>query len=118
MPRSEFRRHFRISLDVYKHLLGDFHQNLTKTYRGRYLPISPEKQILVFLWYVTNQDSQREIAMLFGIGESAVNKITRYVGELIGEHRQKYISWPNNERENDISNCFEDLCGNPNIVGP
>lgn len=91
---------------------------LTKVQHGGYAPISVEKQFLVFLWYVAYQDSQREIAMIFGIGEWAVNNIIRNVSDVLCQHRHEYISWPNDlDRENDISDSFYDLCGIPNVCG-
>jgi hypothetical protein len=50
-------------------LLRDLKPDLVKHYRGGKETISPETQLLVFLWYVANQDSQREIGVLFGISE-------------------------------------------------
>jgi hypothetical protein len=55
---------------MYEHLLRDLKPDLVKHYHGGKEPISPETQLLVFfLWYVANQDSQREIGVLFGISE-------------------------------------------------
>lgn len=48
MTASEFRRHFRVAPDIYRHLLDKFREDLTKIYRGGYVPISVEKQFLVF----------------------------------------------------------------------
>ena len=46
---------------------------MTNIYRGRFEPVPPEKQLVLFLWYSANQDSQREIAVLFDVGEWYVN---------------------------------------------
>lgn len=55
--------------------------------------------------------------MVFGIGEWAVNDIIRNISDVLCQHRHEYISWPNVDRENDISDSFFDLCGIPNICG-
>jgi len=67
---------------MYEHLLRDLKPDLVKHYSGGKEPIYPETQLLVFLWYVANQDSPREIGVLFGIGEWSVNTIIKHVVEV------------------------------------
>ena len=50
MSSYEFWRHFRVSKDVYEHLLADLHDDLNKEYCGGYEPVSPETRLLVLLW--------------------------------------------------------------------
>ena len=117
MISAEFRRHFRVTINMYEHLLRDLKPDLVKHYRGGKEPISPETQLLVFLWYVANQDSQREIGVLFGISEWSVNTIVKHVVEVICERVDDYIKLPNRDREEEIAESFEESCGIPNIVG-
>ena len=100
MTSAEFRRHFRVTINMYEHLLRDLKPDLVKHYHGGKEPISPETQLLVFfLWYVANQDSQREIGVLFGISEWSVNIIAKHVVEVICERVDDYIKLPNRDRE-------------------
>lgn len=117
MNNREFRRHFRVSLGIYNHLLDSFYGELKKVYRGGYLPISPEKQLLLYLWFAANQDSQREVAMLFGVGEWAVNKTIKQVSDVLCERKEHYIHWPSVQRENEIAHSFENMSRICNIVG-
>jgi hypothetical protein len=41
--------------------------------------ITPQKQLLVFLCYLSNQESMREIGHYFGLGKSTVHGILRRV---------------------------------------
>ena len=82
MTSAEFRRHFRVTINMYEHLLRDLKPDLVKHYSGGKEPISPETHLLVFFWYVANQDSPREIGVLFGIGEWSVNTIIKHVVEV------------------------------------
>ena len=117
MSPSELRRHFRVSIDIYKHLLDDLRADLTKIYRGGFEPVPPEKQLLTFLWYAANQDSQREIAVLFDVGEWYVNTAVKNVAEVWCTRVNQYIKMPNNDREDEISSSFESICGISNMVG-
>lgn len=71
----------------------------------------------MFLWYVANQDSQREIGILFGISEWSVNIIIRSVVEILCQHVDNYIKMPNEDREAEIAATFEEYCWFPNIIG-
>jgi hypothetical protein len=103
--------------NIYVMTLHQSWRILTKIYHGGYFPVSPDKNILMFLWYAANQDSQREIELLFGTGEWAVNTYIKEVEDVICRHSARYIKWPNVQRENDISRSFYDMCRIRNVVG-
>lgn len=117
MSNAEFSRHFRVSVDVFQHIVDKLSQSLIKEFHGGYHPVSVETQVLVFLWYVSNQNSQREIALLFGLSEWSVNTIIHCVAQCICDISDSYISMANAQREVEISNSFNDSCGIRNIVG-
>ena len=69
---DDFRRHFRLSRVAFEQLLEHVGptlllQSLTKE------GVAPEKQLLLFLWYMGNPESMREMANLFGISISTVH---------------------------------------------
>ena len=35
-------------------------------------PVSPDKQLLIFLWYISNQASMREMGRMFGVSRFTV----------------------------------------------
>ncbi|XP_060083974.1 uncharacterized protein LOC132563238 [Ylistrum balloti] len=70
------------------HVKDELHDQLLKTYRGGYLLILPDKQLLIFVWYCADQDSQREIAVLFGI-ESF--KVMSGIGNIVGALDGTYL---------------------------
>ena len=72
---DDFRHHFRLSRDVYEQLLQHIAPSLMLENEGGKEGIDPDKQLLIFLWYMGNQDSMREIANLFGISISTVHSI-------------------------------------------
>jgi len=114
---NEFRRHFRINRNVFEHLLTAIRENLTKLYHGGFLPVPPNKQLLIFIWYLSNQDSQREIALLFGVSEWFVHCCIRHVAEILIASKNNYIIWPSHDRQLEIADNFEDIFIFPGIVG-
>jgi hypothetical protein len=114
---SEFRRHFRISKTMYSHLLNEFRDPLKKINHGGYIPIPPKDQLYIFIWYLANLDSQREIALLFGVSEWFVHTCIKNVAEILSARVKQYISWPSYERQRHISEGFETNTTFPGIVG-
>lgn len=91
----DFKHDFRLRRETFDSLLTEMRPYLTYPDRpiGKH-PIPPEKQILVYLWYMANQDSMREIARLFGISTFTVHRCARRVSEAICTHLlKKLITW-------------------------
>lgn len=62
MNEIEFKKHFRLSRDTYNILLTELGPSLKYRQRSTGKPaLTPDKQLLVFLWYMANKDSMREL---------------------------------------------------------
>lgn len=114
---QDFEYHFRLShrtfhllLQKYAHLIeGDV------LYRGGYEVIPAEKRLAVFIWYIANQSSMRQVAIKFGLSKGTVQKVVHHVAEVLSENCDQIIQWPNAERRRSISEGFgNDL---PGIIG-
>ena len=76
---DDFYAHFRLSNAVYELIVGRLDPHLSREYGGGIEQVSPNKQILIFLWYMANQDSRREVSQQFGIGTPTVHNILKNV---------------------------------------
>ena len=70
---GDFKAHLRISTETHEKVVELISEDLAAEYNGGHLPIAPDKAILLFVWYLSNQDSMREISHLFGISMSTVH---------------------------------------------
>ncbi|KAK3107692.1 hypothetical protein FSP39_020061 [Pinctada imbricata] len=86
-------------------------------YRGGSLPIEPDKQLLVFLNYLGNQQSMRECAHLFGLSKSTVHRVIHSVTSALLQIKDKVIRWPNGEEQKEIAREVQRNCGIPGVVG-
>jgi hypothetical protein len=59
--------HFRIDRATFEIILQTIALHLTSNNVSGKEQIPPEKQLLLFIWYISNQESMREAANLFGI---------------------------------------------------
>ena len=76
---EDFHTHFRFSNAVYKLIVERLDPHLSREHGGGIEQMSPNKQILIFLWYMANQDSMKEVSRQFGIGTSTVHNILKNV---------------------------------------
>ncbi|KAL9964798.1 hypothetical protein ACROYT_G028486 [Oculina patagonica] len=79
--------------------------------------ISPEKQVLAFLWIIGNQEPARAVADRFDMTMSSVNRVLNRLSQAAVELSGQYIKWPDANRKQAIRNSFEDEGGFPGIIG-
>lgn len=76
---EDYRSHFRISKTVVELIHERLGHYLIRQHGGGLEQTTSYKQILIFLWYMANQDSMREVGQQFGEGTSTVHDILKKV---------------------------------------
>ncbi|XP_064647456.1 uncharacterized protein LOC135500138 [Lineus longissimus] len=118
MSWKEFSSHFRISPRTFDFIQSVVEMDLLPKAPGGPLDaILPTKQIMVFLWYLANQEVMRSVAVKFGVSESTVHKIVRNVAEALIRRKKQFIRWPTPERRREISASFQESSGLVGVVG-
>ncbi|XP_033738912.1 putative nuclease HARBI1 [Pecten maximus] len=115
---TDFRRDFRVCKNTFERLIAELTPAIEYTIResGKEgLPV--RKQLLVYLWYISNQDSIREISRLFGVSTSTVHRCIRRVSKALCSMRQHIIRWPDFGTQGLISEAISERVGLPNVVG-
>ena len=80
--------------------------------------VSMEKQLLIFLRYLTTQMTIQAIADQFGVCEYKVFSIVKRLANIVcQEFLQKYIKWPVGEKVFNIVKGFKDLKNFPGVIG-
>ena len=85
---KQFLRHFRVSPETFDVIMNSIVHSITDdiAWPGGSKPILPGKKLLVFLWYMANQETLREISNTFAIGTTTVHEIVMTVSEAINEN--------------------------------
>ena len=75
-----FARHLRISKHQFEYLLTTLQENgLHSEHTQGRTPVPDDKKLLMFLWYMANQNSFREISDKFDVSQSAAHGVIRQV---------------------------------------
>jgi hypothetical protein len=96
-----FYQLFRLKKETFQSLLRvllehDEQQLIKKMYRGRNYPVQPEKSLLVFLWYLSKQDTLLAIADRFDLVlvPSTIMQIVNVFLYILNSLKNHYIFWP------------------------
>ncbi|XP_061194770.1 putative nuclease HARBI1 [Saccostrea echinata] len=109
---EDFRRRFRMSPGTFSSLLTIFLEFKEKTI------IPMEKQLLIFIRYLTTQMTIQAIADQFGVCEYTVFDIVKRLANIVcRELLQQCIKWPDGEKVSNIVKGFKDLKNFPAVIG-
>lgn len=85
--------------------------------RGGKETIGGELEIYIFLWYVANTVTYRQLGHLFGIAKSSAWSVISRVSKWLVSLSHEYIRWPNQHDVRRKSAEFEALKGMKGIIG-
>ncbi|KAL3859806.1 hypothetical protein ACJMK2_009999, partial [Sinanodonta woodiana] len=69
---DDFQYHYCVSRHSFDIILGEFYDSLLRKCKGTHETLTPEKQLLVGLCYLANNQSMREVAHIFDLSKSTV----------------------------------------------
>jgi len=75
----DFKSHFRISIETFEEILDVIKNDLLPDVERGKKPISPDKKLLIFLCYMANMESHREIGQYFGVCKASVYNVIKTV---------------------------------------
>ncbi|XP_056016608.1 uncharacterized protein LOC125677829 [Ostrea edulis] len=116
---KQCRRHFRVSPEIYEIILNSVVDSITddNAWPGGSEPIPPNKKLLVFLWYIANQETLREVSNTFAVGITTVHEIVITVSNAINENMVNVINWPDPYTQQAISREFQLQSGLRGVIG-
>ncbi|XP_070564609.1 uncharacterized protein [Ptychodera flava] len=114
---QDFCIHFRICKDIFTIVLGRISRVISIEHPGGRPQVSPEKQLLVWIWYMVNQESIREVGHIFNLSKSTVHSLVKRVTKAVIATMKDVIKWPAQERQREISQGFQLDYGLPGVVG-
>ncbi|XP_062596179.1 putative nuclease HARBI1 [Saccostrea cucullata] len=113
---DDFRTHFRLNRTTVEIILNIIAPRLTAVHDGGKKEITPKKQLLLFIWYLANQESMRETGNLFGVSLLTVHKIVIKVTSALKEGFLNVIQWLDPAAQNITAQLFQLASGFPGII--
>ncbi|XP_062568006.1 uncharacterized protein LOC134230253 [Saccostrea cucullata] len=113
---DDFKFHYRMCKQTFEVILAEIALDLIHYNTGGNVPISPDRQLLVFLNYVGNQHSMRNCAHFFGMSKATVHDIINRVINSLLKLRTRIIRWPSPDRQREIGRDVHEKYGIPGVV--
>ncbi|XP_062510047.1 putative nuclease HARBI1 [Corticium candelabrum] len=115
-----FRRHFRMTKLTFNIVL-----QVIQRYMGREddsrpgrPSVSTDKQLLLTLWYLANQETIRSIGDRFGVCDATVHRTVRRMMTVVKEAIMgEVVVWPTGDRAKAAIEGFRARCGVKNVIG-
>lgn len=118
MDDDTFYHPFRVTKRQFDFLLMVLQQQGLKRQKARGQPTVPVRmKVLMFLWYMANQNGFRDISDKFDVSESTAHKCVLEVLSIFSTLGPSFISWPNAGRKKASMSAFHKLCGLNEIIG-
>jgi DDE superfamily endonuclease len=81
--------------------------------------VPADKKVHMTVWYLSNQETFRQIANLFGMAHrsTAHDCVIQVCQAIVQYLSTKYIKWPSDAEQQEIASAFEASSGFPGIIG-
>ncbi|KAJ8384500.1 hypothetical protein AAFF_G00204150 [Aldrovandia affinis] len=118
MDEHTFYRHLRVTLAQFDHLVEVLgHQGLKGDQHDGGLEIPVRQKVALFLWYMANQNSFREMSDKFNVSQSSAHRCVVDVLRTFCKMVPTFISWFTNCEKMATSAAFRAVCGIDGIIG-
>ncbi|XP_055903680.1 uncharacterized protein LOC129939620 [Eupeodes corollae] len=115
-----FKSHFRLNRSTVEKLIEKYSQSdffSSRPNHGGKTKIEPRKEVYVYVWYVSNTLTFRQLGNLFGIATSSAWSVVGRVSSWLFSIGNEYIKWPQGDVIDQISHKFETKKKIPGIIG-
>ena len=122
MDDITFQSHFRLTRQQFDILLCnveriDMNNRLLHPHSGGIAAIPVSKELLIFLWYLANENSMREISDKFNIARSSAFKVIVRMIAIFRKLAPEFIrEWTEEEKVYNSAK-FKEVTGLDNVVG-
>lgn len=118
MDDHTFSRHFRVTKPQFEYVMMKLQDNgIQKPHSQGLPPVPPTKKVLMFLWYMANQNSFREMSDKFDVSQSTAHRIILQALNIMCTIGSSFISWPNTCEKAASAAAFHRLCGLSGVIG-
>ena len=118
MDDHTFARHFRISKTQFEVLKGYLQEGGLQSDHNHGLPPLPiAKKVLMFLWYMGNQNCFREISDKFNVSSSSAHRAILQVLTIMSTLGWAFVSWPKGCEKRASATSFQRTCGLERVIG-
>lgn len=112
-----FKQHFRMERNTVEMLIEMYANERRERQKGGWPKVTPEKAVLLTVWYLSNSETYRQTSDRFNVSSSCAYYILKSVTSFLVRNSSRFIKWSNLEKAAQDSISFERKKGLRNIIG-
>ena len=119
---TQFKEFFRLRRDSFEDVLVALRNDVTiptpeNHFTGGRIPVELRKQLLITLWYMSNQSFIRDISDRFDVTKSSVKRITTRIIKSLSCLSNEFIKWPTGDYKDLVMDAFAKMKGIKGVIG-
>ncbi|XP_055904676.1 uncharacterized protein LOC129940385 [Eupeodes corollae] len=117
---EDFKSHFRLRRSTIERLITSYSQHYLSLHavnRGGRIKIGCRKEVFMYIWYISNTVTFRQLANLFGVTKSSSWVVVNRVCKWLVSKGQDYIKWPQGNAVTENCRKFEEKKRIPGVLG-
>lgn len=118
MDDHTFSRHLPVTKPQFEYVMMKLQDNgIQKPHSKGLPPVPATKKVLMFLRYMANQNSFREMSDKFDVSQSTAHRIILQALNIMCTIGSSFISWPKTCEKAASAAAFHRLCGLSGVIG-
>ncbi|XP_076131023.1 retrovirus-related Pol polyprotein from transposon opus [Alosa pseudoharengus] len=118
MENNTFARHFRIPRTRFEVLQRYLQEGGLRSDHYKGLPPMPiAKKVLMFLWYMANQNCFQEVSDKFNVSPLSAHGAILQVLTIMSTLGRAFVSWPTGYEKRMSATSFQLTCGLEGVIG-
>ncbi len=117
MDEHKFRRHLRVTWALFDVLLLKLNQHIQTLHVGGRPDVPLHQKLAMFLWYMGNQNSFRELSDKFNVSQSTAHRVILELLRTLCSLTSSFISWPRECEKTTSAAAFARVCGINGVIG-
>ncbi|XP_067626833.1 putative nuclease HARBI1 isoform X2 [Eurosta solidaginis] len=117
MNQKDFKMHMRLKRETVEYLIMRYSNYSPDPSSGERPPVTVKKSVYIYICYVSNTVTFRQLGNLFGVAQSAawsvVQRLATFLVSIAGEH----IKWPQGAYLHENAEQFREKKRIPGVIG-
>lgn len=114
---TQFKSHFRLDRDTVLFLIQRYYESDVNPAEGAGRQrIGAEREIYLFMWYISNTNTFRELGNLFGLQKASAWRCVNRVARWLISIGHEFVKWPKGAKVAENSQKFETMRSIPGIT--
>ncbi|XP_067633157.1 putative nuclease HARBI1 isoform X1 [Eurosta solidaginis] len=117
MNQKDFKMHMRLKRETVEYVIMRYSNYAPDPSSGGRPPATAKKSVYMYIWYVSNTVTFRQLGNLFGVAQSAAWSVVQRVATFLVSIADEHIKWPQGAYLHENAEQFREKKRIPGVIG-